>query len=321
MTAPLKIIFAGTPEFSAIVLKALLQQPDYQIVAVYTQPDRPKGRGRKLTASPVKQIALENNLPVMQPLTLKTSEDQKILAAFQADVMVVVAYGLLLPLPVLTAPKLGCINIHASLLPRWRGAAPIQRAIEAGDVESGVTIMQMNEGLDTGDMLYKVSCPITDIDTSSDLHDKLAELGVQALLETLKLMNENKHKPIPQDDSQATYAHKISKEQAKLNWQDTAEKLARLIRAFNPWPVAYTHNDKKTLRVWQARALPVKANVDLNDHVMGEIIDISAEGIKVAAKNSYLLLEKIQFPGGRIITAADLLNSNKPMLVQGQVLT
>ena len=229
---PLRIVFAGTPDFAASSLAALLTSP-HQIVGVYTQPDRPAGRGRKVAASPVKQLAEQHNIPVFQPLSLKNHAEQKTLQALNADVMVVVAYGLILPPLALTIPKLGCINVHASLLPRWRGAAPIQRAVLAGDEESGVTIMQMDAGLDSGDMLLKKSCPIKADDTGSSLHDRLAELGAQCLLEALQDLPALQQQAIVQDHDAANYARKLNKAQACIDWQQSAEEIERLVRAFN----------------------------------------------------------------------------------------
>ena len=231
----LNIIFAGTPDFAAVALAALLES-EHNVIAVYTQPDRPAGRGRKLKASPVKQLALEHNLPVLQPTSLKGAEEQQQLADFQPDLMVVAAYGLLLPKVVLETPRYGCLNIHASLLPRWRGAAPIQRAILAGDSESGVTIMQMDEGLDTGGMLYKLTTPIDDGDSAQQLHDRLAELGADALLQTLAKLPGGLE-PEPQDEAQATYAKKLDKQEAAIDWTHSARQITRQINAFNPWPV------------------------------------------------------------------------------------
>ncbi|MHB1949086.1 MAG: methionyl-tRNA formyltransferase [Gammaproteobacteria bacterium] len=308
---PLNIIFAGTPEFAATSLQALIQSP-HNIIAVYTQPDRPAGRGRKLTASPVKELALQHNIPVFQPQTLRDEEEQKKLASLNADLMVVVAYGLILPKAVLSAPTLGCINVHASLLPRWRGAAPIQRAILAGDTKTGVTIMQMDEGLDTGAMLYKVECPIHPDDTSETLHDRLANLGGDALLHTLDHLSDIT--PVMQDNAAATYAHKIKKEEAQLDLDSSAEELARKVRAFNPWPVAYyelkkknatmslKHDMKPIIRVWEAVALNNK-----DAKKQGSIFS-SPEGLDITTKNGILRVLKLQLPGGSIFSAADFYN-------------
>jgi len=239
MSQALRIVFAGTPEFAAEHLKALLDSP-HEIVAVYTQPDRPAGRGQKLMPSPVKQLAAQHGLPVLQPPTLRAPEAQAELAALQPDLMVVVAYGLILPQAVLDIPRLGCINSHASLLPRWRGAAPIQRAVQAGDAESGVTVMQMEAGLDTGPMLLKVSTPISAEDTGGSLHDRLARLGPPAVVEAIAGLAAGTLKGEVQNDALATYAHKLSKDEAKLDWSRPAVELERAVRAFDPWPVCHT---------------------------------------------------------------------------------
>ena len=255
MPAPLKIVFAGTPDFSVPALDALLTS-GHDVIAVYTQPDRPAGRGRKLTASPVKARALEHGIPVHQPLSLKRPEEQERLAALAPDVMVVVAYGLLLPPAVLAIPRLGCVNIHASLLPRWRGAAPIQRAILAGDAETGVTLMQMEKGLDTGPMLATVRCPIGPDDTAETLHDRLAALGAGALVPTLERLDRGEITAEPQDDTQACYAAKLDKAEAVLDWRRPAVELERQVRAFNPWPVAQTGFQERVLRVCRLAASP-----------------------------------------------------------------
>ncbi|HFE39149.1 MAG TPA: methionyl-tRNA formyltransferase, partial [Gammaproteobacteria bacterium] len=250
----MKILFAGTPEFAAVALSALLRT-EHEIIAVYTQPDRPAGRGRKLTPSAVKQVAQDAGVDVYQPVSLKDAEAQAKLEALEADIMVVAAYGLLLPARVLEAPKLGCVNIHASLLPRWRGAAPIHRAILAGDVETGITIMQMNEGLDTGDILFKTSCTIKADDTSASLHDRLADMGGEAIVHTLGVIEKGRVVKEKQDDSLAVYAHKLKKSEAKIDWTQSAIQLDRQIRAFNPWPVAQCEYDGKILRLWMAEVI------------------------------------------------------------------
>lgn len=295
------IIFAGTPDFSTHALSALIAS-QHQICAVYTQPDRPAGRGRQLTASPVKALALQHQLPVFQPQTLRDPIEQQKLADLQADIMVVVAYGLLLPKAVLTAPRLGCLNIHASLLPRWRGAAPIQRAILAGDARTGITIMQMDEGLDTGAMLYKTDCAISASDTSETLHEKLAVMGADAILHVLNHLTELK--PEIQDNAQANYAQKIKKEEAVLDWQQSAQELDQKIRAFNPWPVAFFANN---IRVWQAKVLADKKH----DALPGTVLAVSSEGIDVATGQGVLRLMQLQFPGGRVLSAVDILNARK----------
>jgi len=250
----MRIIFAGTPEFSAETLKALLTT-EHDICADYTQPDRPAGRGRKLTASPVKQLAQEHNIPVEQPLNFKEDEAQKILADYHADLMIVVAYGLLLPQVVLDTPALGCINIHASLLPRWRGAAPIQRAILAGDPETGVCIMQMDTGLDTGPVLFKSACPIYADDTAQILHDRLAILGSEALLATLDDIESLQANVQIQDNSFSCYAKKLLKAEATIDWRQSADEINRQVHAFNPWPVAQTVWQKHVFRIWLTSSL------------------------------------------------------------------
>lgn len=307
----LKIIFAGTPEFSVKTLQALLKS-HHQVIAVYTQPDRPAGRGRQLTASPVKQVAEQHRIPVYQPLTLRDATEQQRLADLGADLMVVVAYGLILPMPVLQAPRFGCINVHASLLPRWRGAAPIQRAIEAGDCETGVTIMQMDKGLDTGDMLYKVACPIVSSDTSATLHDRLAEMGAEALVTTLNDLDN--FPPEKQDETKATYAQKISKEEAVLSFTQTAVELDRKIRAFNPWPVATVRCEGEVIRVWQTTVLP-----DMLVQQPGTIVKVSTEGLDVATENGILRIQKIQFPGGKVLSVGDVINARHPFVVGSTV--
>lgn len=303
-TNSFNIIFAGTPDFSATTLSALLQS-QHVVKAVYTQPDRPAGRGRKLTASPVKQLALQHDLPVYQPETLRDKKEQEVLASFQADLMIVVAYGLILPAEVLSAPRLGCINVHASLLPHWRGAAPIQRAILAGDAKTGVTIMQMDKGLDTGAMLYKAECPIQSRDTSQVLHDKLAKLGAEALLITLDRLAANTLHPEQQDETHASYAHKISKDEAVLDWNASAQELNYKIRAFNPWPVAQTVLDGQILRIWQAEVID-----KIHDHSdPGKIVHVSPDGIDIETGNGILRLQKMQLPGGRVLSAADMVNA------------
>jgi methionyl-tRNA formyltransferase len=311
VTDSLKIIFAGTPAFSAVTLEALLQA-GHNIVAVYTQPDRPAGRGQKLAMSPVKTLALQHHLPVYQPVTLRDAEEQKILADLNADLMIVVAYGLLLPTPVLQAPRLGCINIHASLLPRWRGAAPIQRAILAGDPVTGITIMQMEAGLDTGPMLYRLECSIESNDTTQTLHDRLASLGAEAILATLKQLS--LLTPEVQDHALANYAHKILKDEAVLDWKLTANELDQKIRAFNPWPVAQTTLDGQTVRIWAACVLEKTQQAQ-----PGTIVHAASEGIDVATGKNMLRILKLQLPGGRCLPASDILNSRQEDFAAGKI--
>jgi methionyl-tRNA formyltransferase len=305
MTSPLRIIFAGTPEFSVPPLQALLDS-EHQVVAVYTQPDRPAGRGRKLTASPVKQLALQHGIPVYQPDRLKGAGEQAELAALNADLMVVVAYGLLLPQAVLDAPRLGCVNIHASLLPRWRGAAPIQRAILAGDERSGITIMQMEAGLDTGPMIHVLDCPIGDEETGGSLHDRLCDLGATALMQALPDIAAGTAGMTVQDDAQATYAHKLSKEEARLDWRKPAIELERQVRAFDPWPVAQTRYGGAALRVWAAKAVPGSAEP-------GQVIHADRNGLDVGCGDGLLRITRLQLPGKRAMAVADFLNAHDPL--------
>lgn len=306
VTKPLKIIFAGTPDFAAQHLAALLQS-EHNIIAVYCPPDKPAGRGKKLTACATKLLALEHDIPVEQPENFKAQEAQEILASYQADVMVVVAYGLLLPTAILETPKLGCINVHGSILPKWRGAAPIQRSLEAGDAQTGVTIMQMDKGLDTGDTILTSVCDITQEDTSASLYEKLAQLGPIALLDTLTLMSNGNYTRKPQDNNLATHAAKLDKADAELNWQSPAKVLDRQVRAYIPWPVTqFTFNDGSQLhriRVWQACAMDIK-----HEYTAGCIISADKQGIVVATSEGALRLEAIQLPGKKAMPVADLLN-------------
>jgi len=310
----LKIIFAGTPEFAAIALQALLNSP-HQLIAVYTQPDRKAGRGLHLTASPVKELAQHYNLPVYQPASLKSETEQDILKQFNADVMVVAAYGMLLPSAVLTIPRLGCLNIHPSLLPRWRGAAPIQRTIFAGDKMSGVTIMQMDAGLDTGPMLLQKKYQLDIAETTQTLHDKLAAMGADALIETLALLEQNKIQPQIQDNEQTTYANKITKEEALIDWTQTAEEIEWAVRAFNPWPVAYTTWKNEPLRIWQAKALPTEKQAEPRT-----ILQVSKDGLDIATAKGALRLLQVQLPGGKALAIADFFNAKHAELIVGEKL-
>ncbi len=315
---PLNIIFAGTPEFAAEHLKALIGSR-HKVIAVYSQPDRPAGRGKKLTASPVKEVALEHNIPVYQPLNFKSDEAKAELAALNADLMVVVAYGLILPKAVLDTPRLGCINVHASILPRWRGAAPIQRAIEAGDKETGVTIMQMDVGLDTGDMLIKAFCPILPTDTGGILHDRLLTIGTPALLEALEQIQSGQTNPIKQDDSLSNYAPKLNKEEAALNWNLPASELERKVRAFNPFPVAHTKpagaGDDARIRVWAASTSDKATKAEL-----GSITQIDNQGVWVACAEGQLILENIQLPGKKALNVGEILRGHPDLFKLGDLL-
>ena len=311
MSDSLRIIFAGTPDFAARHLDALLSS-EHQVVGVFTQPDRPAGRGKKLMPSPVKVLAEEKGIPVFQPASLRPEENQKLVSSLNADVMVVVAYGLILPKAVLAMPRLGCINVHGSLLPRWRGAAPIQRSLWAGDSETGVTIMQMDVGLDTGDMLHKLSCPITAEDTSASLYNKLAELGPQGLLHTLHLLATGNAKPEVQDESLVTHAEKLTKEEARIDWSLSAVQLERCIRAFNPWPMSWLEIDGQPVKVWQASVIAENTQA-----APGTILEATKQGIQVATGDGILNLVSLQPAGKKAMSAQDLLNSRREWFVPG----
>jgi len=312
MSESLRIVFAGTPEFAAEHLKALLDTP-HQIIAVYSQPDRPAGRGQKLTPSPVKQLALQHDIPVHQPQTLRDPAAQAELAALKPDLMVVVAYGLILPQVVLNIPRLGCINSHASLLPRWRGAAPIQRAVEAGDAESGVTVMQMEAGLDTGPMLLKVSTPIAAEDTGGSLHDRLATLGPQAVIAAISGLASGNLVGEVQDDSLATYAHKLNKDEARLDWSRPAIELERLVRAFNPWPICHSTLGGEAIKVHAAALGDGQGQP-------GNILAADKFGLTVACGEGALRLTRLQLPGGKALNFSDLYNSRREQFATGLVL-
>jgi len=307
----LRIIYAGTPDFSVAALRALIES-SHKVIAVYTQPDRPAGRGRDLQMSPVKQEALMHEIPVYQPVSLKDEQAQQQLKALNADLVVVTAYGLLLPPEVLHAPRLGCINIHASLLPRWRGAAPIQRAILAGDKKTGITIMQMDEGLDTGDMLAVAECEISADDTGSSLHDKLMSLGAETLLSVLPGIADQTQQRVKQNDADACYASKLNKAEAKINWSQPAEEIERAIRAYNSWPVAYCEYEKNNkpakLRLWQAQLIENENNAA--ESMPGKVIAESASGIDVATGEGVLRITELQAEGKRRMSVSDFLNAN-----------
>lgn len=300
-----KLIFAGTPDIAATVLAGLLTT-SHEIVAVYTQPDRPAGRGRHLMPSAVKVLAQQHQLPIYQPETLKDPQTQVELANLQADLMIVVAYGLLLPLPVLNAPRLGCINLHTSLLPRWRGAAPIARSILHGDAQAGICIMQMDVGLDTGDILASRSYAMQNTENTLELTTLLAGIANDLLLETLDtILNKNIH-AVPQAEQGASYAAKIQKQEGCIDWQKSAIEIDRQIRAFNPWPVAYSTLGDKTVRIWQGSVVNT-----VNKVAAGTIVATQKEGIDVGCGQYLLRIEKAQLPSGKVLTAQQLLQSNQ----------
>ena len=306
----MRVVFAGTPDFSVPVLQAILDS-GHAVVGVYSQPDRPAGRGRKLKPGPVKQLALQHGLPVFQPAGLKDAAEQQALARLEPDLMVVVAYGLLLPQTVLDIPRRGCVNLHASILPRWRGAAPIQRAILAGDRETGVSLMQMEAGLDSGPVLAEVRTPIAADETGGSLHDRLSQLAAGLLARHLDDLDAGRLEPRPQDESRVTYAHKLDKREAAIDWAGDAVQLERQVRAFNPWPVAQAHYRGQALRIWRARA------VEGPEGRAGTVVAFGPQGIDVACGHGCLRLLEVQLPGGKRLDAADFLNARS---VDGAVL-
>jgi len=299
----MNLVFAGTPEFAVSALKALLDA-GHTLLAVYTQPDRPAGRGRKLGMSAVKEFALAHGLRVHQPVTLKSESEAETLRALKPDALIVIAYGLILPKSILSIPQYGSINVHASLLPRWRGAAPIQRAIEAGDAKTGVTIMQMDEGLDTGAMLALAEIPIGADDNAATLHDRLANLGGRLLVDTLAQLVRGAIAPQAQDSARATYAAKLKKEEARLDWSAHAELLARRVRAFNPWPVAHTTLDGQALRLWHAQA----ESGTPTGQPPGTVLSADADGVRVQCANGVLRITRLQLEGGKVLEARAFLN-------------
>ena len=308
MPSRLRLAFAGTPEF-AVPHLAACRIPNVEIVAVYTQPDRPAGRGRKLSASPVKRAARAAGLPVEQPETLKSADAQQRLRELGLDLLIVVAYGLILPRKVLAIPRLGCWNVHASLLPRWRGAAPIQRALLAGDAETGVCLMQMEAGLDTGPVLLKRAVPIAPDETGGSLHDRLAALGAEVLGEGLRrILRGEPLIPTAQPAQGGTYAYKLDKAEAQLHWNETAIALERRVRAFDPWPVAEAEIGGERLRIWAAHALPA-----CTPPAPGRIVAANRAGIDIACSDGILRITELQRPGGRRIHAVDYLNARPHM--------
>jgi methionyl-tRNA formyltransferase len=310
---PLRIIFAGTPEFAAHHLGALLNSA-HQVVAVYTQPDRPAGRGKKIVPGPVKQLALDQAIPVQQPASLRDQAVQETLAQYGADVLVVVAYGLILPQAVLDIPRLGCLNVHGSLLPRWRGAAPIQRAIASGDIQTGITIMQMDAGLDTGSMLASASCPIEPHTTAASLHDTLANIGPELLISVLSDLPAHQAKQQEQGKNGVTYAEKILKPEAYLDWQLPAKTLDRLIRAFNPFPICYSTLGDQRVKIWAATPI----GESMGDSAPGTIVATSRNGIAVLCGGGELLISRLQLPGGKPLSTEEMLNSRSELFAIGQ---
>ncbi len=307
----MRIVFAGTPDFSVPVLQALLDS-SHQVVGVYSQPDRPAGRGRKLQPGPVKQLALQHDIPVFQPHSLKDEAEQATLAALEPGLMVVVAYGLILPQAVLDIPARGCVNLHASLLPRWRGAAPIQRAILAGDTETGVCLMQMEAGLDSGPVLAQVQTKISDRETGGSLHDRLSRLAADLLARHLDGLAAGNLTAVPQDESLVTYAAKLDKAEAAIDWTRAAEEIERQVRAFNPWPVAQADYQGEKLRIWDAKAID-----DVAAGEPGTVVAAGPEGIDVTCGKGGLRLLEIQLPGRKRMPSRDFLNARS---VDGLVL-
>jgi len=310
-----RIVFAGTPDFAASHLQSIISDSSHQIVAVYTQPDRPAGRGKKLSASPVKKLAEANSIAIFQPASLKESGQQKLIASLQADLMVVVAYGLILPQAVLDTPRLGCINVHGSILPRWRGAAPIQRAIEAGDTESGVTIMQMDSGLDTGSILSISKCKLSDNETSGTLYQKLAVLGSSSLANILAKLEAGNAVSVEQDNSLSTYASKIDKSEAFINWSLSATNIDRCVRAFNPSPTAFSLIDGQRFKVWGTAIMAGNNNV-----AAGQIVSFNSEGLLVGCGQDALLLKEIQLAGKPRMPIGELMKSRSELFANGKLL-
>ncbi|UAJ65150.1 methionyl-tRNA formyltransferase [Candidatus Schneideria nysicola] len=323
MLSSLRIIFAGTPEFATQHLYTLFHYSRHKIIAVFTKPDSFSGRGKHLIMSSVKSFALEKKLPIFQPLSLNTSETIHQIAEFNPDIIVVVAYGLLIPKIILDLPKFGCINVHASLLPRWRGAAPIQRAIIAGDSETGISIIQMNSEIDSGDIIYQVRCNIFQNDTSKKLYDRLAYIGANALLEVLDNISKgNSMISHSQNEILSTYAKKISKKEAKINWTLSAKQIVRYVRAFNPWPISFfTLNDKNmNIKVIDAQILSVNTSIRNRFSKPGTISATNEDGIQVVTGDGILNLTLLQQPGKKVVSAKDMLNSKKDWFIPGIIL-
>ncbi|WWP00577.1 MAG: methionyl-tRNA formyltransferase [Candidatus Dasytiphilus stammeri] len=313
----LKIIFAGTPIFAARHLDALLNK--YPVVGVLTQPDRYVGRGKRLVFSPVKKLAIEKNLTVLQPESLIEENIQQQIKILNADIMVVVAYGKRLPKNVLKLPRLGCINVHASLLPRWRGAAPIQRSLCAGDVETGVTTIKMNTDIDAGDILHTIHCKIENTDTSATLYDKLSKLGSMSMLATLKQFITGTTCPIKQSEQNVSYATKISKQESRIDWTFSAMKIERYIRAFNPWPVSYFMIKDHMIRVWKASSIDSSLSKSKSSRP-GEILQANQHGIKIATSNGILNIEELQTAGKKIMKVREFLKSKREWFTPGDII-
>jgi len=309
----LRIVFAGTPEFAAKHLYALIfEDSTHEVVAVYTQPDRPSGRGKKMTSSPVKILAEKTNLPLHQPENFKSDADKETLSSYSPDLIIVVAYGLILPIDILNIPRYGCINVHASLLPRWRGAAPIQRAIEAGDDETGITMMQMDVGLDTGDILSTIKCNIESNETGGSLEAKLSKIGPAKLIHTLEKVEQRTLTQTKQNHDQCTYAKKIDKEEMLIDWYKPADLLFKKILAFNPYQVTHTYLNGIRIKIWS-----VKLSSDKKKFMPGTIIDVGNEGILVSAGVGSILLTELQLPGKRRLKVSELLRSKSKLFSPG----
>ena len=318
MAKPIKrLVLAGTPNFAAVIFKTLIESQRYQIAAIYTQPDRPKGRGKKMLFSPVKELALHYDIPLLQPESLKTVDAQRQLVALAADLLIVVAYGQILNQAILDTPRYGCLNVHASLLPRWRGAAPIHRAIEAGDTNSGVTIMQMDAGLDTGDMLLSKALTIDDHDNTASLHDRLTELGANALLEALLLIERDAITAVVQDNSEASYAHKITTAEALIDWSESAIVILRKIRAFFPAPCAYSFIDDKRIKIISAQAVDCDyQKLESGTLSPGTIVQ-TGEFIQVQCGDGFIAIKQLQLPGKSISAAKDILRGYPQLFSTG----
>ena len=312
----LRIMFAGTPDLSAVILKELLKTK-HNIVACLTQPDKPAGRGKKISFSPVKQLAIEKQIPIYQPETLKNEDFQNLLENLNLDIVIVVAYGLIIPKHLLNIPKYGFINIHMSLLPRWRGAAPIQHAILAGDQETGVTIMQMDANLDTGDLLSTASFPIQEQDTSRSLQDQMSSLGALELTKVLENLTDYRKNAKKQVHTKATYAHKIKKSDAKINWQETTAIIMQKIRAYYPYPIAFIEYKDLNIRIWKASILD--SNLEKN-HAPGTILNTTQNGIDVATKDGIIRLEKIQLPGKKALEVREIIKAKYDLFAPGNIL-